>query len=118
MSIKPEYSHKIVSGEKKYEFRKKAAAKNIDEIIIYSSSPEKKVVGTVEVKNVMIDTPENIWKKTFRYAGIDYCKYCEYFKNNKTAYAYVLGRVNLFETSKTLADFGLKYAPQSYQYLD
>ena len=43
ISIKPKYVKKIISKEKKYEFRKNIFKKNVDTIIIYTTSPEKKI---------------------------------------------------------------------------
>ena len=45
LSIRPEFVEKIISHEKKYEFRKRIFRKNVDKIFIYSSSPEKKIIG-------------------------------------------------------------------------
>ncbi len=54
-SIKPKYVERILSGEKKYEFRKRIWKKQVDRVFIYASSPVKKIVasfvpiGVVEV---------------------------------------------------------------------
>ena len=45
LSIKPDYVEKILDGSKKYEFRKIIFNDNIQRIMIYSSSPVKKIVG-------------------------------------------------------------------------
>ena len=49
LSIKPEYCKKIFDGTKKYEFRKHLAQNNVSKIIVYSTFPEMKVLGEVEV---------------------------------------------------------------------
>ena len=64
MSIKREYVEKILSGEKCFEYRKVAPKLNVDKIIIYSTSPIKKVVGEVVVKNILIEDKEELWNKT------------------------------------------------------
>ena len=53
LSINPEYSSKIMQGIKKYEFRRQIAKRNVDEIIIYSTFPQMKVIGSVKVKGVI-----------------------------------------------------------------
>ena len=53
MSINPEYVEKILSGTKKYEFRKSKCKREVSEIIIYSTAPVSKVVGKVKVKNII-----------------------------------------------------------------
>ena len=40
LSIKPEYVEKILSGEKRYEFRRKLCKDEIDKIYVY---PDKRV---------------------------------------------------------------------------
>ncbi|MDD8572078.1 ASCH domain-containing protein, partial [Escherichia coli] len=46
LSIKPEYAESILSGKKKYEFRKNIFRnKNVDTIVIYATMPVGKVIG-------------------------------------------------------------------------
>ena len=72
MSIKPEYFEKIFSGDKKYEFRRKVSELHVDRIIVYSSSPDKKVIGEVEVMDVVSKPINELWKLTKKFAGISY----------------------------------------------
>ena len=118
LSIKPEYSKRIICGEKKFEYRKHLPQKNITKIVIYSSAPEKKVIGEVQVLETMSMSKLELWNKTKSFAGITYDKYKEYFADSKQAYAYKLGQVCLYSPQKTLEDFGIKQAPQSFIYLD
>lgn len=50
LSINPNHVENIFNGTKKYEFRKVECKKPVDKIIIYSTSPIKKVVGEALVK--------------------------------------------------------------------
>ena len=77
LSIKPEYSKNIFNGTKKYEFRKKLAKKSIDKIIVYSSSPEKQVIGEVKVLGTLSLNPSLLWETTKKEAGISRIKYGE-----------------------------------------
>lgn len=117
MSINPEHVNNILSGTKKYEFRKTRCKENIDSIIIYSTSPIMRVVAEVEVKAIIEDTPQKIWSKTQTAAGIDKMFFDKYYFGRNTAVAYVLGRVKKFSTPRLLADYGIKTAPQSYVYV-
>ena len=49
MSIKPEFVDAILTGKKKYEYRKVKCKQPIDRIVIYSTSPIMKIVAEVEV---------------------------------------------------------------------
>lgn len=118
MSIKPEYVEKILNGTKKYEYRKTKTKLDIDKIIIYSTNPVKKVVAEVEVKNILIDTPENIWNKTKEYSGTTKKFYDAYFKNKKEAIAYELDEIKIYDNPKTLSELGINNAPQSYMYIN
>lgn len=117
LSINPEYSIKILQGTKKYEFRRQIAKQKVDRILIYSTAPEIKVVGSVKVKNVISDSPENLWEKTKHYSGICKEKYFKYFENKELAYAYELGDVECFNIPKKLDEYKIKAAPQSFIYI-
>lgn len=117
MSINPVHVDNILTGTKKYEFRKTRCKKDIDTIVIYSTSPVMKVVAEVEVKGIIEDSPQNVWTQTSAAAGIDKTFFDKYYSGKESAVAYILGKVNRFNTPRLLSDYGLKAAPQSYVYL-
>lgn len=53
LDIKPEYVERIFNGEKLYEYRKRLSQKDINKIIVYATHPTMKVIGEVEVINVI-----------------------------------------------------------------
>ena len=107
-----------MNGTKEYEFRKTVCKKHIDKIIIYSTSPIMKVVGEAEVDDILIGDPEMIWQLTKKKSGIDKIFFDEYYKNKTEAVAYKLKNVIKFDSPKTLNDYGVHNAPQSYQYIN
>lgn len=117
LSIKPEYSQQILQGTKKYEFRRQIAKRTVDEILIYSTSPEMKVIGSVEVIEVISAQPSELWQKTKDVAGINKEKFMNYFFGKKLAHAYKLGKIQNFNPPKSLSDYGVKTAPQSFVYI-
>lgn len=117
LPIKPEYAYKILSGEKKYEYRKRIAAHDVTRIVIYASSPVSKIIGEVSVSGNLKDTPQKLWDRTKEYSGISIEKYNKYFYDKEVAYAYCLKRATKYRNSKTLEEFGLNYVPQSFAYL-
>ena len=117
LPIKPEYANKIIEQKKLYEYRKNICKRKIDKIVIYSTSPVKRVVAEVEVKSVLSNTPNKLWKETKQYSGISKAKYMKYFKNKKVAFAYELGKIIIYKQPKMLEDIGINYYPQSYVYL-
>lgn len=118
LSIKPEYSKRIFDGTKKYEFRKHVAQKKIDKIVVYSSYPDQKIIGEVSVTEILSMKPSPLWELTKKEAGISRAKFRAYFKGCKEAYAYKLGKFIIYDNPKTLIEFGIKHAPQSFIYLD
>lgn len=117
ISIKPEYVEKIISGEKKYEYRTKAAKKDVDKIIIYETTPVRKVVAEAEILDVLIMRPSELWELTKDHAGTTKSFFMSYFKGKEVAYAYKLGKVKVYRRPMELSAFGLKSAPQSFVYL-
>lgn len=117
MSIKPEHVQNILAGTKKFEFRKNKCREEIDTIIIYSTSPIMRVIAEVEVKGIIEDTPQVVWGKTKSAAGIDKTFFDAYYNGRDVAVAYILGKVRKFAKPKSLSDYGVKAAPQSYIYI-
>lgn len=116
ISINPEYVRGIVNGSKRYEYRTKVAKKDIDRLIIYATSPIKKVIGEAEILGVLALSPNDLWEETKEFSGITKGFFDNYFKNRKIAYAYKLGKVKVYDEPKDLSEFGLKSAPQSFAY--
>lgn len=117
LSVKPEYVYRILDKSKRFEFRHKLAKEAVDSIVLYATHPVMKVVGEVEVTGTITTSPTALWEKTKKFAGISREKYRKYFRNRKTASAYVLGEVTQYENPLTLESLGIKNAPQSFIYL-
>lgn len=118
LSIKPEYANKIFNGQKRYEYRKRIPKKEVSKIVVYSSAPEQAVIGEVEVIKTLKMKSTPLWNCTKTNAGISRSKYREYFNECTTAYAFSLGSFKRYKTPKSLADFNIRSAPQSFVYLD
>lgn len=119
MPINPKYVDKILSGKKKYEYRKtKAKRSNVDRMIIYATFPIMKVVAEVAIENIIEESPEVLWKMTKQSSGISKDFYNKYYKDKKNAIAYELGEIKKYEIPKSLNEIGINYIPQSFIYLD
>ena len=116
ISINPKYVREIIDGSKRYEYRTKEAKKDIDRLIIYATSPIKKVIGEAEILDVLALSPDDLWEETKEFSGITKDFFDNYFKNRKIAYAYKLGKIKVYDEPKELSEFGLKSAPQSFAY--
>lgn len=118
LSINPNHVENILNGTKQYEFRKKACKRHVDKILIYSTTPIMKVVGEAEVEDILVDSPETIWRKTKTKSGIDKSFFDRYYENRKQAVAYKLKNVIKYREPKELKDYGIGSAPQSFQYIE
>jgi predicted transcriptional regulator len=117
LSIKPEYVERIFAGSKKYEFRKRLANRDVGKILMYSTAPIMKVVGEVQIVEMISASPTVLWECTKEFAGISQNKYREYYKGCKVAYAYRLGQVTRYEPPKEISEFNVNMPPQSFIYL-
>ena len=118
LSIKPEYANRIFDGQKQYEYRKRTPKKEVSKIVVYSSAPEQAVIGEIKVIKTLKMKPTPLWNSTKANAGISRSKYRKYFSGCTMAYAFVIGSFEKYPTSKSLADFNIQSAPQSFVYLD
>ena len=117
LSIKPEYVNRIISGKKKFEFRKFRCRKGIDTIVIYATTPMKKVIGEVVLVNIIEGNVDYVWHKTKGFRGILKRDYEKYYEKREVAIAYQLGKVTVYEKPMRLEDFGIHYVPQSFAYI-
>lgn len=117
LSIKPEYAEKILNGEKTFEFRRHVPIHRIDKIVIYSTAPQKAVIGEVEVCGVLCMKKTALWELSKNNAGISREKYRQYFDACDKAYAYKLGKAVRYDVPRALSDYGILQAPQSFLYL-
>lgn len=117
MSINPEHVSNILAGIKRFEYRKIKCKEPVDAIVIYSTSPVMQVVAEVEVTDIIEGTPQNVWKRTASAAGIDKSFFDAYYYGRSTAVAYALGHITVYQYPRSLSDYGVKFAPQSFIYI-
>lgn len=101
------------------EFRRVWAAEPVRAIAIYSSSPEKKIVGLVEVKSVEVASLTALWEFNGEFGGgLTRAELRSYFADKKVGYAVLLGERLI--PSQPVAPTKLASpfrAPQSFRYL-
>lgn len=119
LSIKPQFVKEIKAGKKTFEFRKSVyKSSGINKMLIYSSFPEQKVVALCDIEKVLSDTPDKIWLETKYSSGISKILFDEYFSGRDIAYAIKISNIKFFDKPKSLIDFGVKRAPQSFMYVE
>ncbi|WP_255331368.1 ASCH domain-containing protein [Methanocalculus taiwanensis] len=120
MSVKPKYADKILVGSKKFEFRKVIFRHpDVHEIVIYSSSPVKKIVGTCTIRSVVEDDPLALWEHCKEAAGIGEEDFFSYFEGRKRGYAIEIGKTDPLERPVDPKVCDPEFMPpQSFQYVD
>lgn len=119
LSINPEYVEKIFSGTKKYEYRRSIFKnKEVKTILIYSTSPVKKIVGEFSIEKIIEGTPNELWNLSPNNTGISKEKFENYFSKKEKGYAIKIGRIKKYKQPKLLEEFSIKLPPQSFLYLN
>ncbi|MBN2251872.1 MAG: ASCH domain-containing protein [Candidatus Altiarchaeota archaeon] len=119
LSIKPKYSEKIFSGEKRYEFRKQTPKKKIEKVYVYESNPIQHIVGWFTIKKILTGTPEEIWAKCSSRGGIDHGNFMAYCADKTTIHALAIDEYDQFQTPIDPYAICPDYKPpQNYAYFD
>ena len=121
LSIKPEFVEKIVSGRKKYEYRKSIFKRDdVTSVVVYATRPYGKVVGEFEIDEIISGNPTKIWEDTKSYSGIAEEFFAEYFSDRDTAFAIKIKKFIPYDVPLELVelDASVKVPPQSFCYLD
>lgn len=119
LSVHPEHIANILSGRKKFEYRKIMPVRNISHIVLYSTNPVKMIVAVAEVADCMADSLTQIWHQTSNKSGITYEFFLDYFSGCNKAGCFALGSVyKLYNPIKINELLNCKVPPQSFCYLD
>lgn len=120
LSIHPEWAQKIYSGEKTVEYRKSIPKYNHDIMVyMYETSPVRKVTGFFKmISHFRMDVVEHlVCDKLVARGCLSIQELRHYQNDSKDVVGWVVAGFEKFEQPKQLADFGLKRAPQSWQYV-
>lgn len=118
LSIKPEFTEMIFNGSKKFEFRRSIFKnKNIKTVVVYASSPVKRVIGEFEIESVLYDEINSLWQRTQKYAGIDENYFFDYFSDKQRGYAIEIKKTSKYNTPLLLKENFNMVPPQSFAYL-
>jgi predicted transcriptional regulator len=113
MSIKPEYVNAIVEGTKTVELRRKRPSfEPGTTVIIYSSSPAKRVEASFKTGEIHEAAPSTLWRKVSKIAGVTKSAFDDYFDGCEIAYAIEVESARRLEPSELPMR-----PPQSYMFL-
>lgn len=120
ISLHPEHANKILSGEKRLEFRRVWAKSPVDTVAIYATSPVQRIVALAYVKQVHIGSKNKLWALAKCIGGgLTRRALYSYFEGKKSGYAIEFNSIKVFHPAicpkKVMGKFS---APQSFTYLD
>jgi len=119
ISIHPQHVAKILSGEKRFEFRKRVPPDSVKKMVIYATAPIMKVVAVASINRKLSAKPESIWRKTRHASGITKQHFNAYFEEREIAHALEIGEVTELDSPLPLSEISVKLvAPQSYAFMD
>lgn len=119
LSIKPIFVKEIIEGRKLFEYRKTIYKnRDINKIIVYSSSPVCRIIGEFSVQDILCESPKALWKKTGDKSGVSKEYFEKYFKGRTTGYAIQIKSFHSYSTPKLLEDeYPGITPPQSFCYV-
>lgn len=119
LSIYPYFAEKILSGEKRVEFRKTRMKKTVSHIVIYATSPRQKVVGFFEIDGFDEGKPTELWRRYKHIGGIKKSDFWSYYSSNSKGFVIKVGRVYILNSPlslKKIVNHGA--TPQSFCYVN
>jgi predicted transcriptional regulator len=122
ISVKPRFAEAILDGSKTIELRRtRPRIEMPTEALIYASSPERALVGTCQVTEVIAYTPRGLWQRCGGLTAVTFTEFKAYFDGCAVAYGLRLTEptrltnvVPLPALRSTMAGF---QPPQSFRYL-
>lgn len=117
MSIQPVIGRRIMSGRKKYEYRRSIFRKPVNRVYLYLSSPVRKIAGYFMYQGCVEGTVREIWEATKDKSAATEAAYLEYFKNTDKAFAIPIQEFILFDTPIDPWQTPGFLPPQSFRYV-
>ena len=119
LSIKPQFAEKILTGRKKFEFRRVVFRdENVRKVIIYASSPVCRIVGEFEIGGILSMPKRALWRETRQHAGISWEFFTKYFEGKQECHAIrVLNPMRYDEPLDLFEAAALGRPPQSFAYI-
>jgi len=120
ISLHPEHANKILSGEKKLEFRRVWATKPVSTVVIYSTVPVKKFVAIAQVKQTHRGNPTSLWSLAKSIGGgLSRRALYKYFEGKRLGYAIEFSSIRPFNPEiNPQSLFKNFHAPQSFTYIN
>jgi len=121
LSVRPQYANLLVSGIKTIELRRRFPTNlPLDtRCIIYSTSPEKSVIGECRISKVELLPMEKLWNKAASQAMIPWDDFRSYFEGRDSGFAIHVHSYLRYKNPLSLDQVtgANSRPPQSYRYI-
>ena len=118
LSIHPEHADAIFEGHKRFEFRRVRFKEDVQEVVVYATSPTSRVVGRFTVEAVYVDSPSKLWIKTQASAGVTKQLFDSYFRDRDKGFAIKVSDPVRFVQPQPLSRYlSSNVPPQSFCYI-
>lgn len=122
LSVRPRFAHGLLDGTKTVEIRRgRAHIEPGSTCLLYSSSPQRALVGAVEVETAHTGTPSAIWAEWGHLTGLARCEFDDYLHDSPEATAIVMRAAQRLSTPITLDELRGRQdgfvTPQSYRFV-
>jgi predicted transcriptional regulator len=109
-----------MDGTKRFEFRRRPIRSDVTHIVVYASSPCKKILGVVKVSSIESGSPGTVWNQTKNLAGISKTDYFKYFAGATIAYAIAIDPTKTIRLKRHVSPSEIEMdfvVPQSFKYV-
>ncbi len=118
LAVRPNYAHAIMSGKKTVEFRRNGTPVNISHVAVYSTSPDKMILGICNVTKCVVASPQQLWRKYGQKGRINRKEFFTYFEGMLKGKCYILKKPKQFSRPILLKDcWSFSRSPQSFVYI-
>ena len=122
LSVRPEYAKKILAGSKQVELRRaRPRLQPGDRVLLYVSSPQKAVVGSFQVEEIVEELLPVLWEMVETKAGMSPEEFYSYYQGVSTGVGIFFKEIRPFHKPVGLSLLRKKWSswrpPQSYRYM-
>ena len=118
LAVHPKYANRLMDGSKTVEFRKVKFREKIGFVVVYASTPIRRIVGYFSVSEIVKGSPRELWSSYKDAAGITEDDFWAYYKDSENAVAILVKDATKLEEPLTLDSVKPNnVAPQSFEYL-
>jgi predicted transcriptional regulator/N-acetylglutamate synthase-like GNAT family acetyltransferase len=121
LSIRPKFARAVIAGQKRVEIRRSFSPRWVDQrLCLYSSSPDRRLIGEATVMSVVAASPEEIWSSYGDQICCERSEFETYSTGKSELVAITLGQVREYERPLRLDEIralngGNFSPPQSYR---